>query len=116
MVRIVFALLIWLAASPVIAATVTRGPETWSAASQVETPFYAQILSSQDQAYRDSPGPTPAFVPGVVGYVLLVALYAGCVVRAAPGRSGWRYVWAAAATSRIRWTIARNPFERWAER
>lgn len=116
MVRIVFALLIWLAASPVIAATVTRGPETWPASSQVGTPFYAQILSSQGQAYRDTPGPVAAFVLGVVGYVLLIALYAGCIVRVVPGRRGWRYAWAAVATSRMRWTMARNPFDRWAER
>ncbi len=100
-------------ASLAVAATATGpGREPPQAPSASAGSYFQDVLSTQHLAYRQMDGPDLPSYPVMAVYVVLIIIYARMIASRLPGRRGWRYAAAAVATSRMRWTMARKPFER----
>ena len=112
--RYLFAcLVIFLAASPIGASTI----ELPFQMPPSEAATYIEVMEAHLQSYRDAPTTSHKAYAVAVSHSLALAFYALFIAMVLPRARRWRYpAWAAAAMSRMRWTMARNPLDRWDER
>lgn len=104
--------LLFFAASPAVSATINPwNPDLPLDHSIVEMSGYLDVLAAFLDSYRDVGGPAQPAYPVVLSQSLGLSVYALAIAALLPRRK--RYpAWAAEAISRIRWTMARRPFDR----
>ena len=80
-----------------------------------EATTYFEVMEAHLQSYRNPPRPSQTAYGVAVSHSIVLVLYALFIAMILP-RARHYPAWAAAAISRMRWTMARNPFDRWDER
>ena len=101
--------------SPVWASTILAPDAFKGYVDLLEMQSFLEILSAYIDSYRDGPGTASSPYVLMAIYVVGITTYAVGISTLLPRRK--RYpLWAARAMSRIRWTMARSPFERWDDR